>query len=72
MERRRKGTIAYKMKSSTFKNKILEQNVDVDALMDEEREKLETTAVKKPKWYNVAEKLKVAKLNRKARKRYSQ
>ena len=69
MERRRKGTMAYKMKPSTFKKTIVEKKIDVDALTDADREKLETTKVKKPKWYNLAEKLKVAKLNRKTRKR---
>ena len=72
MERRRKGTMAYKMKPSTFKKKIMEQVIDVDDIIREEQEKLETTTVKKPKWYNLAEKVKVARLNRRTRKRYGQ
>ena len=51
MERKSKGTIAYKMKGTAV-------NPDATA--------------KKPKWYNVAEKLKVRRMNKRAEKKFNQ
>ena len=72
MERKSKGINPFTMKPSTFKRTIVEKTVDVDDIIREEQEKLETTTVKKPKWYNLAEKVRVARLNRRTRKRYGQ
>tara|TARA_R110000772_G_scaffold191821_1_gene302758 strand:+ start:37 stop:243 length:207 start_codon:yes stop_codon:yes gene_type:complete len=68
MERKSKGTMAYRMKGTALYNKIAKNDFDVDDL-----EVIDTDAkVKKTKWYNVAEKLKVKKMNKKAKKKFGQ
>tara|TARA_R110000744_G_scaffold318799_1_gene425171 strand:+ start:264 stop:470 length:207 start_codon:yes stop_codon:yes gene_type:complete len=68
MERKSKGTMAYRMKGTTMYNKIAKDNFDVDNL-----EAINAEAkVKKTKFYNIAEKLKVRKMNRKAKKKFEQ
>tara|TARA_R110000868_G_scaffold341692_1_gene602512 strand:+ start:490 stop:699 length:210 start_codon:yes stop_codon:yes gene_type:complete len=49
MERKSKGTMAYRMKPSTFKNKIKKNNFDVDDVIAEEKEANESRTVKEPK-----------------------
>lgn len=60
--------MAYRMKGTALYNKIAKNDFDVDDL-----EVIDTDAkVKKTKWYNVAEKLKVKKMNKKAKKKFGQ
>ena len=60
--------MAYRMKGTTMYNKIAKDKFDVDDL-----EAINAGAkVKKTKFYNVAEKLKVRKMNRKAKKKFEQ
>ena len=60
--------MAYALKGTAFFNKIAKNDFDVDDL-----EVIDTDAkVKKTKWYNVAEKLKVKKMNKKAKKKFGQ
>ena len=60
--------MAYKMKGTAMYNKIAKNKFDVDNL---EAVNPDATA-KKPKWYNVAEKLKVRRMNKKAEKKFNQ
>ena len=59
--------MAYRMKGTAFFNKIAKEENVVD------KEVIDADAkVRKTKWYKVAEKLKVAKMNRKAKKKFGQ
>ena len=60
--------MAYRMKGTALYNKIAKNNFDIDDL-----EVIDPNAkVRKTKWYDVAEKLKVKKMNRKAKKKFGQ
>ena len=60
--------MAYRMKGTTMYNKIAENKFDVDdlPLFDEEAK------AKKTKFYNIAEKLKVKRMNKIAKKKFEQ
>jgi len=68
MERKSKGTMAYRMKGTTMYNKIAEDKFDVDNLQAVNAE----AKVKKTKFYNIAERLKVRRMNKKAKKKFEQ
>ena len=66
--------MAYRMKGTTMYNKIKKDENLADKFIEEEKalaeNKLINTKVKKTKFYNLAEKLKVKKMNAKAKKKF--
>ena len=66
--------MAYRMKGTTMYNTIKKDENLADKFIEADRarkeEELINTKVKKPKFYNLTEKLKVKRMNKKAKKKF--